>query len=120
MQNVLPLEISFGGYVVILAKESRVLFLKEGFHLLRRPDIELPLLALAVGILRGIKAPLGGGHLPGHIIECLLRDPAVKAVAGDQVGVQVNPAQERVVIQHLLEVRYEPVLVNRIPMESSA
>ena len=50
--------------------------------LVRRPDVELALLALAVGVLRGVEAALGDAHLAQHLVERLLADAPVALVSG--------------------------------------
>ena len=41
-------------------------------------------------------------------------------VARRLVGLQVEPGEERVVVEHLLEVRYEPVGVDGVAGEAAA
>src|SRR5437868_12959974 len=44
------------------------------------------------------------GHLAPHVLQDLTADPSVILAAGDLIRVKVDGGQQRVVIQHLLEV----------------
>ena len=48
-----------------------------------RPDVEAALLALGVGVERGVEAALGAAHLAQRPVERLLADPPVAVVAGE-------------------------------------
>ena len=47
-------------------------------------------------------------------------DIGVLPVARDLEGFEVGDGELRLVVQHLLEVRHEPVLVHRVAMEAAA
>ena len=61
-------EVAAGGYVILRCKIGGVRA-QRLFNFRQRPDIELALLALGIGIERSGKGPLFGGHFalePGH------------------------------------------------------
>ena len=89
-------------------------------ELLRRPDEELALLALAVGVLRAREGALGRHHLAQHPLAALARDPRVLGVARREVALEVRRHEQRVVVEHLLEVGDQPLLVGRVAMEAPA
>src|SRR3712207_9313783 len=62
--------------------------------------------ALGVRVLRGGEPALGEPELAEQVVEGLLRDRAIALVARDEPPVQVRGREERVVVQHLLEVRH--------------
>ena len=66
------------------------------------------------------KPPLGSAQLAHHVVERLLRDDAVPLLAGEQPRVEVRRDEERVVVEHLLEVRHEPLRVDRVAVEAAA
>ena len=90
------------------------------FDLGLAPDKELPFLALAVCILRGVEATFGGGHFPEHPVESLTDDLAVPWFSGCLVRLEVTGDQQRVVVEHFFEVRHQPDGVGRVAMESAA
>ena len=45
---------------------------------------------------------------------------AVPRLAGDEPPVQVRAREQRLVVQHLLEVGHEPVRVDRVAVEAAA
>ncbi len=85
----------------------------------RSPDEELALLALAVGVLGGVEATSRVGHLSRDVIEGLFGNGAIERLAGHLPGVQVDAGQLRVVVQHLLKMRRQPVVVNGVAVESA-
>jgi hypothetical protein len=63
-----------------------------------RPDKELALFALAVGVLRAVNPPGGIRHLPHNIVQDFLRDGAEELVVRDLLGVQIDAGQLGIVI----------------------
>ena len=119
LQDVLPFKVaSFGDTV---RSHEVVRFCAQ--HVMDfgwRPDEELAFFSLAVGVLRGVEAAGRAGHLPHDVVQDLLGDGAVERLAGHLPSVQVDAGQLGVVVEHLLEMRRQPVIVHRIAMESAA
>src|SRR5256885_10644377 len=88
--------------------------------LVSRPDEELPFFALGVGVLRRVEATGGVTHLSQQVIERLFADLTVFGVAERLPAVEVERRELSVVVEHLLEVGYQPVGVHRVAMESAA
>ncbi len=59
-------------------------------------------------------------ELAQHVPERLLHDLAVALAPGDDPGVQVRRGEDRVVVEHLLEVRDEPAVVHGIAVKAAA
>ena len=79
-------------------------------QLLRRPHVRQPLLAQSVSASSAeAKPPSGSSMSRQQEVERALGDPPVARIAGDRVPVQVRGGQQCVVVQHLLEVRDEPL-----------
>ena len=75
---------------------------------------------VGVGVLaRGERAVLGR-QLAQHVVEGGPGDVAVARVSGEAPGVDVDPGQLGVVVEHLLEVRHEPLGVGRVAVEPAA
>ena len=91
-----------------------------GDHLVGRPDVEQPLLALAVGVLGRREPAAGLAQVAQHVADRLVQDLEIPVEAGDLPGVQVDAGEQRLVVQHLLEVGDEPRLVHRVPGEPAA
>ncbi len=89
-------------------------------QLVHAPDVELALDALGVGIQRRVEAALGARHLAQDPVERLLGRAAQERVARDLPAVQVRASQQRVVVEHLLEVRHGPAGVDRVAGEAPA
>jgi hypothetical protein len=47
-------------------------------------------------------------QVPQHVVDGLLHHPAEALLTGDQPGVEVGPGEGGLVVEHLLEVGYEP------------
>ena len=88
--------------------------------LLRRPDVELALDALAVGIQGRREAALVLAQLAHRPVERLLAHAPEQRLLRHLERVQVRPRQQRVVVEHLLEVRHEPAGVDGVAREAAA
>ena len=93
---------------------------ERGPHLVFVPDIEAALLALGVGVERRVEASLGPPHLPQRPVERLLADPAPALLAHHLPAMQVGAREQRVVVEHLLEVGDEPGGVHRVAVEPAS
>src|SRR5207244_1511264 len=73
------------------------------------------------GFTRSSRALLGG-HLPPHVLRRLLHGllPQRARLQPRLVRLGVERQQLRVVVEHLLEVRHQPPLVHRVPVEPAA
>ena len=113
-------EIPFRRYVVDPGEELGVVRAKHLLDLGQAPHIELPLLALAVGVERRGKAPAFGDHLAHQPVDGLARADREQRIAGlaPRLGHQLE--QQRVVVEHLLEMRHEPALVHAVAGEAAA
>ena len=73
-------------------------------QLVDRPHVELALDALGVGVQRAGEAAVGHAQLAQRPVERLLAQCGADRVAGELEAVQVGPGEQRVVVEHLLEV----------------
>ena len=92
----------------------------DSLDLIQAPDEELTLNTLAVSVRRRVEAALCAGHLTQDIVEDLRTDLTPILLTGRLPSLDVDPRKLRVVIEHLLEVRYEPGAVYRIAREAAA
>ena len=79
-----------------------------------RPEVELAFDAFGVGILGCVEAARGVREVAEHVADDVFDDRAVAGFAGREIPVQVRAGQQRVVVQHLLEVRDEPRVVGGV------
>lgn len=113
------------GDAEISGGELGVLLPQYGAQLLRRPYVVRALgvparTVVAVRVQRGGEAALFGAQFADHEVGGLDGDPTGQVRAGGPPQVGVGPAQQGVVVEHLLEVRHGPVRVHRIARESAA
>ena len=85
-----------------------------------RPHVELALDALGVGVERGAEAALGPRISRSAQSSVSLADAAQQRLAGHLPAVQVGPREQRVVVEHLLEVGHGPGRVDRVAGEAAA
>ncbi len=107
-------------HVVHVGKQVRQLLVQKLLDLRRRPDVELALLALAVGVQRAVERPFRRGHLALHPAQRLLGDLAEEVVARRLPCLQVDHRQQGIVVQHFLEVGRQPALVGAVAMKAAA
>ena len=120
MQDVATLEISCGRDIEGAGEGARRVDAEHGVELRRRPEIETALLALAIGVEAGVERALRRRHLAQHEGQRFLGDTSKRRVMGQLPGVEIRPRQQGVVVEHLLEVRYQPPLVDAVAVEASA
>src|SRR5438034_937159 len=84
------------------------------YAVVRRPGEREALDAVGVRVLCGSEAALRQRELAEHVRHRLVDDLAVALVARHEPAVEVRRDEERVVVEHLLEVRHEPPLVDRV------
>ncbi|GIW73141.1 MAG: hypothetical protein KatS3mg102_2683 [Planctomycetota bacterium] len=98
------------------AREQRPVLGPEHFEDLRPgPGVVPPLLALGLRVLGTVEPTRRVGQLPQHILERLARHLRPALAAGRLVRLQVGAREQRLVIEHLLEVRHQPALIHRVP-----
>ena len=114
-----PLPVALVGHPVGRLEQAGVV--AEGVADLGGPPGEGQALdPVGVGVLAGGERPVVGRQLADHVVERPDRDRAIALVAGERPGVQVDPRELRVVVQHLLEMRHEPAGVGRVAVEAAA
>ena len=84
------------------------------------PHVELALDALGVGVERRAEAALGTAHLAQRPVERLAANPPEALPPRDLPAVEVGAGEQRVVVEHLLEVGHGPGGVDRVAGEAAA
>ena len=88
--------------------------------LVPRPRVCQPLDPVGVGVLSRGEPAFGKQQLADEVVERLLHDLPIALVSRDDPRVQVRGSENGVVVQHLLEVRHEPAVVDRVAVEAAA
>jgi len=83
------------------------------------PGVGLALDAVGVGVERGREAALGRGEVAEEERGRLVGHAQGERRTGDPVQVRVGPQQQRVVVEHLLEVRHHPMRVDAVAGETT-
>src|SRR5262249_54770859 len=102
---------------VVAPEKLRVSRRQHGLYLPGSPEEELAFFPLAICVLRGVEATLRRGHLAYDVIERLFCDMPVEGLARHQVGMQVEAAEQGVIIEHLLKVRHQPPGIYRVAVK---
>ena len=119
VQDVPTFEVAALGHVVDSAEERRVVT-QEFVDLVGGPHVEDALFPLRVGVAGRIEAAVRVTEVLGDVVECLFQDGAEVVRSGQTPCVEVRTGEQRVVVQHLLEVGHEPAFVDRVPVETPA
>ena len=114
------LEVALLGHAPGLLGELGVLGREHRAQLRGRPRERRALDAVGVGVLRRGEAAVLERELAQQVVEDALGDLAPLLVAGHLPGRQVRAREQRVVVEHLLEVRHEPDRVDRVAVEAAA
>ena len=85
----------------------------------RSPGIEEAFRAVAVRVQRGGQPAFRGAQLIEHPLAGFGGHPAGQRRPGAPPQVRVHPGQQRVVVEHLLEVRHHPAGVRRVAGEAA-
>ena len=118
-QDVPPLEVPFRRHPPVRAQQRRVLA-EQRVELARVPYVVAALVALAVRVERRVEPAFGRRHPPCEPAERLLRDAPDLIVARRLPERGTEPHEQRIVVQHLLEVRHEPVRIHAVAREAAA
>ena len=114
------LEISLGGDADIRDGEGSFILGEDGGDFSFGEAVELAFLPFTVGILGGVKAAVGVGHVALEITDNIADHGMVLRIAADQAGIEIKIDQLGIVIEHFLEVRDEPFFIHRVAGEAAA
>ena len=120
VEDVVALEIARGRHVIVPRKKLAVLDAELAHHLIVRPDIELALLAFGIGVERGGERALRARHLALEPFHRFAGALAIERLAGLLVRDGQKFEELGVVVEHLLEMRREPALVDRVAGKAAA
>ena len=120
VQNRHALEVALSRDAEVVADDRRVLFAQDVRYLFGTPHEELALHALAVGVLGGAEAAVGGRHLAQQIVAHALRRLAVFGARRQLPRARVERGEQGVVVEHLLEVGDEPEGVGGVSVKAAA
>ena len=118
-QDVVALEVAGLGHPVPRHELGRVVAQHRG-DLIGGPYVEPALLALGVGVEGGVEASAVMAQVTQHKADGLVQHLSEPGPAGQLPGVQVQPGEQGVVVQHLLEVGHDPLGVHRVAAEPAA
>ena len=90
-----------------------------GVHFVTRPDVELALLAIAVGVEARKECAVLRAHLARQPADDAVRDLRVARITGHSREVGVERNERPVVVEHLFEMRNRPLGVDAVPAEAS-
>ncbi len=99
--------------------ELRRVRAQDLLELSRRPGVEAALLALGVRVDGRDERALGRGHVAQEEVGRAARHPGQLAPPRHLPGLGVGHRQQRVVVEHLLEVWDEPFRVGRVAVEAA-
>ena len=120
MENRPPVEVAIFGAVVRPRQERPVPRPEDGCELVRRPGVEDPLFPLGVGVECRVEASLRPPQVAEDEVQRLAHHPEIPPGPGDLIRVEVSHGQQRLVVEHLLEVRHQPAGIDRVAVETAA
>src|SRR5207249_4179858 len=118
--NVLALEVAVVRDVIDAAEDLAQIGPQDSLDLRLIPDKILALVPFAVGVLRRIEPAVRMDHLAADVRERLLDDLLEAWLTAQPPAIQVEPDELCVVIEHLLEMRHQPLAVRRVAVKAAA
>ena len=118
VENRLPLKVSTDIHTPVAAGDLRVVRRQQREQLLAGPDEILALDPLGVRVGRGVKRPVGRLQTVQQVFAGFGGDAAKELVPRRAPAVEVERNQQRVVVEHLLEMRHEPDLVHGVAVKA--
>ena len=112
-------EIAFKAHAERGSGEISLILAQRVFQLGLRPHIKDAFLALAIGIARGIKSALRRRHVVQHIIQRAPRTGGEIFLSRQTVCAHQRLGYQRLVVEHLFEMRHQPFLVHRIAVKAA-
>ena len=116
----MTLEIAPGGHVVMLREKRSIFRPQHRLDVGQRPDVELSLFALRIGVQGRVERALPAGHLPREPTHSLLGPFPVQHLSGAAPGERQQVEKLGIVVEHLLEMRHQPLVVDRIARIAAA
>ena len=113
-------EVATRRYVVGAREELGITRAQDLFDLGARPHIELAFLAFGVGVEGSRERAVRRRHLAGEPADGFVGALAIEIVAGAQMREREQLEKLGVVVEHLLEMRHQPALVDRVAREAAA
>ena len=120
IENVVAFEIAAGRHVVGERKKFGIARTEDVLDLGARPHIELAFLAFGVRIERGAEGTLRRRHLACEPADRFLSTLPEQVVAAADMGEREKLEELGVVVHHLLEMRYQPALIDGVAREAAA
>ena len=120
VENVVAFEIAFRRHVVMAREKFAVFAAELTHHLVVGPDVEFAFLALGIGVERRGERALACRHFAREPGDGLARALPVKRLAGAPVCDGQEFEELGVVVEHFLEMRREPALVDRVAGKAAA
>src|SRR6185369_6232125 len=113
-------EISRVSYIKKVAKQRAFFCAEDLDNLFLSPNVEFSFLAFAVGIFGRVKPSLRIGHIANDVLQGFFGNAPVKRKFGLLVRVEINSSEQRIVVEHLFEMRDKPTRIDRVACKASA
>ena len=120
MQDVAPLEVPSRSHPPVAGRPFAFGRAEVLDQLRLIPEIEGPLLPLAVGVLGGIEAPCRSSEIAQHIGEDLAGELQEVWVAAALEGLEGGEGDKGLIVEHLFEVGDEPLCIDAVAVEAEA
>src|SRR5918994_117352 len=120
VKNAFTLEVTHFSDIVDTGKNLAGFLAKYLINFCWIPNKKLTFLTVTVGVLCRVEAAFVVQHLPEQVIQGLLHHPLKKLIPRSSIDLGQDSNQLCVVIEHLLEMRHEPSLIDRITMKPTA
>ncbi len=85
-----------------------------------RPCVISAFHGVGLGIKRGVEATVLVRHLPQREVENTFGDGTVVGLVGKRVKLRIGTPQQRLIVEHLLEMRDVPLCIGGVAMEPAA
>src|SRR5665647_293607 len=122
--NLLPrasfAKIAVGIRVEHSASKLSILLCECAFKIVLTPKVELALLTFAVGVYCRIERTFRRCHLPSDKRKDFACDACINVFPSSLIRLDICEPEERLVVQHLLEMGHQPPSVGRIAVKAKS
>ena len=119
VEDVPALEVAAGRHSPVDPEQGSILT-QQGVELSGIPHVVATFVPFGIGVEGGVESPIRRGHLARQPTEGVVRHATCFGIARGLPEMRAEPHEQCIVVQHLLEVRHQPLRIHGVAREPAA